>query len=133
MLNSNPAGVFKTNVTPVPALMSFFPAEAEASATLIAPSVVHAGDWALAAESDERFKPPEAEVTVTLAKLPTVPTKRVAKANAERRVAAKLAGTPRRNWRVIFTAKTISSKIFAVAFTRSHKNAAFERITQIQF
>src|SRR6266550_5486832 len=49
------------------------------SAIVTAPSVVHAGDAALAAVSAEMLLPPAAGATVTLAKTPPVPARTKAK------------------------------------------------------
>ena len=75
VLNSNPVGALMTNVTPVPAAKSFV----TPSAIVIAPSVVHAGDDALAAVSAKRVA--LAGAIITAAKAPLTPAHANAKAN----------------------------------------------------
>jgi len=75
VLNSKPAGVFSTNVTPEPELKSnLFP-----SRIMMAPSDVQAGETAFSALSAEIPEPPVAAVMVTAAKArPTRKTKNTA-------------------------------------------------------
>ena|SRR5437867_6562187 len=62
VLNSNPAGALSTSVKPEPELISLlFP-----SRITIRPSVVHAGEMALAAVSARILVPPVALVIVTV-------------------------------------------------------------------
>ena len=61
VLNSKPAGALSTSVTPEPALKS----NLFRSSTIIEPSVVQAGEDALAALSAGMLVPPVAAVTVT--------------------------------------------------------------------
>ena len=61
VLNSKPAGTLSTNVTPEPALKS----DLFRSSMIIEPSVVQAGENALAALSARMLVPPVAAVTVT--------------------------------------------------------------------
>jgi hypothetical protein len=77
VLNAKPAGVLRINVTLVPAAKS----AAAPSAIVMAPNVVQAGDGALAAVSAEMLPPPEAGVTVTVAKAVSTPGKAKARAN----------------------------------------------------
>src|SRR5690242_5491770 len=63
VLNSNPAGAFKTNVTLLPGPKSFL----LPSAMTIGPSVVQAGTGALAAVFAEMLLPPDAPVRITAA------------------------------------------------------------------
>src|SRR5258706_4922402 len=64
VLNSKPAGVFKTIVIPVPALISAL----EPSARVIGPKVVQAPDPPAAAVSAEIAEPPLAPVTAMVAR-----------------------------------------------------------------
>ena len=81
VLNSNPAGAFRIKVTPVPVAKSLV----EPSAIVMVPRLVQAGEVAVAAVSASMAEPPEAPVTLTVAKA-WPPAKRViaAKATHER-------------------------------------------------
>ena len=63
VLNSKPAGALRTRVTLESAAKSLF----APSVMVIAPSVVQAGEGALAAVSADRLLPPDAPLTVTAA------------------------------------------------------------------
>src|ERR1043165_2950051 len=74
VLNSKPAGVLSTNVSPLPnAKSSLAP-----SAIVMAAKVVHAGEPPSAAVSAEICSPPAAPVTITLAIARFTPTDRTA-------------------------------------------------------
>src|SRR6266568_3259515 len=100
VLNSKPAGAFKTSVTPLlVAKSALFP-----SVMTMAPKLVHAGEDALAALSAEIFVPPEAGVieTVADAEIANKETKAkgyASRSNTQRVGAKKVRGASRSSWR----------------------------------
>src|SRR6266699_1468617 len=100
VLNSKPAGAFKTSVTPLlEAKSALFP-----SVMTMAPKLVQAGEDAVAALSAEIFVPPEAGVIETVADAEIANKETKAKAyasrsNTQRVGAQKGRGASRSSWR----------------------------------